>query len=290
MAIDLPGVGGSTGEATDGSTEAIAAVVHDLLGTLALENVTLVGHDLGGMTAYSYLRRFDDAARTVIMDTVVPGVAPWEQVLANPYVWHFAFHSIPGLPELLVKGKQREYFDFFFNVLSPEQSGVSSEARDGYTQAYASDEALRTGFNWYRMLRQDAADNASATGPIASPLLYLRGEHEGETSIPTSPASDKPGLLTCARRRSRAQGTSHPRTRPTPSGRPSPISSSRPDRPRGSVSYADPQVTLAAGYRRGSPLARRSAPRSLPAKLSRSHLGSTEVGAVPNHRLQPCGP
>jgi len=179
VAIDLPGVGGSTGEATDGSTEAIAAVVHDLLGTLALENVTLVGHDLGGMTAYSYLRRFDDASRTVIMDTVVPGVAPWEQVLANPYVWHFAFHSIPGLPELLVQGKQREYFDFFFNVLSPEQSGVSSEARDGYAQAYASDEALHTGFNWYRMLRQDAADNASATGPITSPLLYLRGEHEG---------------------------------------------------------------------------------------------------------------
>jgi len=62
VALDLPGVGGSTGEATDGSTAAIAAVVHDLLGTLALENITLVGHDLGGMTAYSYLRRFDDAA------------------------------------------------------------------------------------------------------------------------------------------------------------------------------------------------------------------------------------
>ncbi|MGI9158092.1 MAG: alpha/beta fold hydrolase [Marmoricola sp.] len=126
------GIGRSTGEATDGSTEAIAAVVHDLLGELALENVTLVGHDMGGMTAYSYLRRFEDAPRTVIMDTVVPGVAPWDQVLANPYVWHFAFHSIPGLPELLVQGKQREYFDFSFDVLSPEQSGVSSEARDGY--------------------------------------------------------------------------------------------------------------------------------------------------------------
>lgn len=54
-------------------------------------------------------------------------MAPWEQVLANPYVWHFAFHSIPDLPELVVQGKQREYFDFLFDVLSPEQSGVSTE-------------------------------------------------------------------------------------------------------------------------------------------------------------------
>jgi len=126
VALDVPGVGGATGQATDGATEAIAAVVHDLLGTLALKDFTLVGHDLGGMIAYSYLRRYDDAARTVIMDTVVPGVAPWKQVLANPYVWHFAFHSIPGLPELLVQGKQREYFDFFFNVLSPEQPGSAA--------------------------------------------------------------------------------------------------------------------------------------------------------------------
>jgi len=34
----------------------------------------VVGHDLGGMTAYAYLRRFDDAARVVIMDVVNPGL------------------------------------------------------------------------------------------------------------------------------------------------------------------------------------------------------------------------
>lgn len=58
--------------------------------------------------------RLYDVARAVIMDTVVPGVAPWDQVLANPYVWHFGLHSIPALPELLVQGKQRQYFDYFW--------------------------------------------------------------------------------------------------------------------------------------------------------------------------------
>lgn len=113
------------------------------------------------------------------MNTVVPGVAPWDEVLANPYVWHFAFHSIPQLPELLVQGKQRQYFDFFFDVLSPERSGVSDGSREAYAQAYASDQALTAGFDWYRMLRHDATVNVAATGSVNTRLLYLRGEHEG---------------------------------------------------------------------------------------------------------------
>lgn len=141
--------------------------------------MTLVGHDLGGMATYAYLRKYKNAARAAIMDTVVPGVAPWEQVLGNPYVWHFAFHSIPELPELLVQGKQRPYFDFFFDILSPQGSGIADDVRDEYAEAYASEQALKAGFDGYRMLRQDAAANATARGPVSTPLLYLRGEYEG---------------------------------------------------------------------------------------------------------------
>jgi pimeloyl-ACP methyl ester carboxylesterase len=178
VALDLPGIGRSTGEATDGSTGALASVVHELVTTLGLTDLTLVGHDLGGMIGYSYLRRFTDLARAVVMDTVVPGVPPWEQVLANPYIWHFAFHAIPDLPERLVQGHQRAYFDYFFDVLSPERSGISAESRDAYAAAYASDEELRAGFAWYRQLPVDARDNAAAGGEVGTPLLYLRGEHE----------------------------------------------------------------------------------------------------------------
>ena len=69
-----------------------------------------------------------DLARAVFMDTVVPGVPPWQQVLANPYIWHFAFHAIPDLPERLVQGNQRAYFDYFFDALSPGRSGITPDA------------------------------------------------------------------------------------------------------------------------------------------------------------------
>lgn len=180
VAIDLPGVGESSGAATDGSKRQLAAVVHGLIATMGLREATLVGQDVGGMIAYAYLRAYRDLARAVIMDVVVPGVDPWEAVLRNPYLWHFAMHMIPALPERLVQGRQTEYFGYFYDVLSHDKRRIGAEARAAYALAYATDSALTAGFNWYRTLYQDAADNrqAAAGPPVGTPVLYLRGEHE----------------------------------------------------------------------------------------------------------------
>jgi pimeloyl-ACP methyl ester carboxylesterase len=179
IAIDLPGVGQSTGNPTDGSKRELAETVRELVSELGLADVTLVGQDVGGMIAYSYLRAFGDLSRAVIMDVVVPGISPWEEVLRNPYIWHFAFHSIPDLPERLVQGHQREYFDFFYDVLSADPAKIPPEARASYVQAYASDAALAAGFSWYRAFAQDAAANQLAGEDVATPVLYVRGEKEG---------------------------------------------------------------------------------------------------------------
>jgi pimeloyl-ACP methyl ester carboxylesterase len=132
------------------------------------------------MVAYSYLRGFDDVARVVIMDVVIPGLDPWDEVLRNPYLWHFAMHSIPALPELLVQGLQAPYFDYFYRAISAEPSKITAAARSDYVAAYKSDSALTAGFNWYRAFPQDAEDNRATKGrTVSTPLLYLRGEHEG---------------------------------------------------------------------------------------------------------------
>ncbi|MDL4819735.1 alpha/beta fold hydrolase [Actinomadura opuntiae] len=177
IAIDLPGIGGSTGPATGGSKLALASIVHGLVERLELADLTLVGHDAGGMVAYAYLRRYD-AARVVIMNTVIPGVAPWDDVLRNPYIWHFGLHAVPALPETLVRGREREYFDYFYDVLSVDPSRITPESRAAHVAAYTG-ASLTAGFDLYRAFAQDAKDNASFTGPTLTPLLYLRGDSEG---------------------------------------------------------------------------------------------------------------
>jgi pimeloyl-ACP methyl ester carboxylesterase len=52
IAIDLPGIGESPTPPPANDKRTIARCVHGVIGALGLRNVTLVGHDVGGMVAY----------------------------------------------------------------------------------------------------------------------------------------------------------------------------------------------------------------------------------------------
>jgi pimeloyl-ACP methyl ester carboxylesterase len=119
--------------------------------------------------------------KAVIMNVVIPGISPWSEVERNPHIWHFAFHAVPGLPEKLVWGHQADYFDFFYDTISARRGAVSKEARETYVRAYSRPEALRVGFEWYRAFPQDEKDNSIGQDrPVQTPVLYLRGESEGD--------------------------------------------------------------------------------------------------------------
>ena len=179
VAIDLPGIGGSRGRAPDGKAD-IARLVHEVAGALGLADLTLVGHDIGGMVTYAYLRQFPGLPRAVILDVPIPGVDPWDEFVRAPFLWHFALHAVPGLPERLVTGRVPDYFGYFYDLLSATDAVPVPAVREEQAAAYATPEALTTGFGWYRAFAQDMADNqaAAAGPPTSTPLLYLRGGHE----------------------------------------------------------------------------------------------------------------
>jgi len=183
-ALDLPGIGGSLPAASSSAKSAVARRVIELIDTLRLRNVTLVGHDVGGMIAFACLSAGPARLRAaVIMSVVIPGLKPWEEVLRNPHIWHFGFHSVPTLPELLVAGKERAYFDFFFNNIAAHPERIDEAARERYVAAYDRPSALKAGFDWYRSFAEDARDNAAVADAVETPVLYLRGTREpGEIS------------------------------------------------------------------------------------------------------------
>jgi pimeloyl-ACP methyl ester carboxylesterase len=179
VAIDLPGIGESD-RLTANDKCSIAALIHDLITHLHMNEVTLVGHDVGGMVVYSYLHAYSNSLTSaVIMDVAIPGINPWEEVKRNPFIWHFAFHAVPDLPERLIAGKERVYFDYFFNVLSAKPDSIDGQSRAIYSAAYATPDSLKTALDWYRTFPQDEKDNLSVKGnPIKTPVLYIRGRQE----------------------------------------------------------------------------------------------------------------
>lgn len=180
VAIDLPGIGTSAGAVAGGSKRRLAGVVRHLVDRLELADLVLVGHDAGAVVAYAYLREHADLSAAVLMNTVVPGVDPWHNMLRNPYVWHIGLHTVPHLPETLVQGRQAEYFAYFYDTLSAKPSRISAESRAAHVEAYRTDAALTAGFDLYRAFRHDAEDNLAfaAAAPVDTPVLFVRGDGE----------------------------------------------------------------------------------------------------------------
>jgi pimeloyl-ACP methyl ester carboxylesterase len=176
---DLPGIGESVGAPQSAEKAVLADIVLSAAEQLGAKDVVMAGFDVGGMIAYAAAR--DHGARirgAVVANTVIPGIEPWTTVISNPHIWHFAFHAVPNLPETLVTGHEREYFDFFTNFLAGRKEAVTSEYRSAFAAAYTRPEALKAGFDWYRALEADAKTNARHKR-IATPILYMRGDADG---------------------------------------------------------------------------------------------------------------
>ena len=184
LAFDLPGIGKSSkGDVPVIKTE-IAKLLIEAAQMVGALNITFAGVDVGGMIAFSAARDHGQyVARSVIMNTVIPGVAPWSEILANPHIWHFAFHQIPTLPELLVKGHESAYFDYFVDTLAGAKEKISDEMRGDFVQAYADPRSLKTGFDLYRSMAQDAKLNCEPK-QFDTPILYLRGDADHRSIEP----------------------------------------------------------------------------------------------------------
>lgn len=184
-AIDLPGIGASLSTPPAFDKRTLATIVGHLLEKLDLTDVMLVGSDIGGQIVYSAVQdRLPGITRAVIASVVIPGVDPWQEVLANPYIWHFAFHAVPSLPERLVAGRIGEYFDFFYDRLAAAPERIDMDLRHAFANAYTAPTALRTGFEWYRAFPHDAHENEQhpfRDNPL--PVLYLRGRRDRGLSI-----------------------------------------------------------------------------------------------------------
>ena len=177
IAPDLPGLGDSA-IPLDGLDMKTAAVrIHALMSSLGFQKAEVVGHDIGLMVAYAYAAMYPaETTKLVVMDAFLPGVAGWEAVYNNPGIWHFRFNG--PTPELLVRGRERIYFDYFWNDFAADKSRSIPEAdRRAYAAAYARPGRMKAGWAYFVSFNRAAKDFAElARTPLTMPVLAIGGE------------------------------------------------------------------------------------------------------------------
>ena len=177
IAPDLPGIGNSGIPANGLDMKTSAIRIHALASSLGVEKARVVGHDIGLMVAYAYAAQFPaEVEKLVVMDAFLPGVPGWEAIYNAPNIWHFRFNG--EYPEALVKGRERTYFEYFWNVFAADKTRSIPEAdRKAYTEAYSRPGRMRAGWAYFASWPQLAKDFAQLSQTkLTMPVLVIGGE------------------------------------------------------------------------------------------------------------------
>jgi pimeloyl-ACP methyl ester carboxylesterase len=180
IAPDLRGFGDSARPESGYDKKTMAQDVHALAQSLGIAKACVAGHDIGLMVAYAYAAQYPaDVDRLALMDAFIPGVGDTTGLFLLKDLWHFHFYG--PTPLALVKGRERTYFEHFWNDFAADgHKSVSEADRRFYTTKYAQPGAMKAGMEVFRNFDQDAKDNAAfAATKLTMPVLVLGGEKSG---------------------------------------------------------------------------------------------------------------
>ena len=176
IAPDLPGIGDSSIPEKIDMLSA-ARQIHELVRSLKIEKARVVGHDIGLMVAYAYAAQFpNETEKLAVMDAFLPGVPGWQAIYNAPNIWHFRFNG--EYPEALVKGRERIYFEYFWNVFAANKTRSIPEAdRKAYTEAYSKPGRMRAAWAYFASWPQLSKDFSQLSQTkLTMPVLSIGGE------------------------------------------------------------------------------------------------------------------
>ncbi|ALG08712.1 alpha/beta fold hydrolase [Kibdelosporangium phytohabitans] len=184
-AVDLPGLGDSTGTPTGYDKATLARYVHTLVtDRLKVRDAAVIGHDFGAAVAFQYASQFPgDTARLGYLDLPLPGPAI-DAATYRTLSWHIAFHTQRRVPEAVVGDDVRDYLDLFYPQVSfggtafggtSDRSPFDGNEIDEFARTYSRPEVLSGGFELYRALDKDVRDTVAAA-PTSVPTLLMTAQ------------------------------------------------------------------------------------------------------------------
>jgi pimeloyl-ACP methyl ester carboxylesterase len=175
IAIDLPGLGDSTGQPTSYRKAVLAKYIHLLLDKIGYrKHVEFVAHDFGVGVTYALAAQYrQQASGLFLMDFPLVGKAlSFAQV--EPLDWQFSFNLQDPLAEELVTGRVSEFLSYFYPTQSYVPRPVPAQDIAEFVRVYSRPQVLHAGFELYRTWGQDTIDNKRLEiKPLTIPVRLL---------------------------------------------------------------------------------------------------------------------
>ncbi len=176
---DLRGTGGSGKPAAGYDKATIADDIAALMEHLGIERAHVVGHGLGAAVGYALAATHRDRVRAlVVIDMAMPGFGLEEAIQPSrpENLWYMAFHGLPELPELMIRGREQAYLDWLYRRFAHDPLFLARPALEEYARACLLGGALQPGLQYYRTFGEDAERNRKlAEVKLDIPVLALGG-------------------------------------------------------------------------------------------------------------------
>jgi pimeloyl-ACP methyl ester carboxylesterase len=186
IAIDLPGLGDSSGRLSSYRKMELAQYVDALLTEIGIgAGIQLVAHDFGSAIAYALCHQFRSRyAGLFLIDFGLTGRSLSFDTL-KMLSFHFSFFFQKPLAEDLVAGRENVFLSYFYDSLALRPETITPSARAEYTRVYSRPGVWGVGMEWYRAWPEDEADNASAmSSPLQIPAHVLTQEATFDFFLP----------------------------------------------------------------------------------------------------------
>ena len=184
IAPDMRGLGDSSIPSDgDYSMKTVSDDIYELVQSLGLGQIYLAGQDMGGPVAVDYAGAHPRSVRALVfIDSGVPGFG-LEKAMdpSSGGSWHFGFFAAPLFPEMLTRGREKEFLTAFAyrgKYVYKKESFTAADI-NVYTTHYTKKGGMVAGFGYYRAMAEDAKYNHDLFGhtKLALPVLAVGGDH-----------------------------------------------------------------------------------------------------------------
>jgi pimeloyl-ACP methyl ester carboxylesterase len=178
FAVDLRGFGDSGNEAGEYDSATSAEDLHQLIEHLGVGPVHLTGQDISGATVFRLATTHPQDVRSfTAIETGLPGFGM--EMLADVThggVWYIGVLAAPGIPEMLLAGREHEFLaQFAFPPMSATPGAITEADIAEFARTYSRPGGFRGAIGLYRSMLREGADirALAAEHPLNVPVLAV---------------------------------------------------------------------------------------------------------------------